>query len=134
MRRVVRLLGGASRGLNADDVSRRLATGAYLCMAAGLILYVIAIWGEVYLDTRHASSVAHDRLSESHRHWRLRSTLVFLIWSIFGGLTLPFGFGWLIVIPAYAWYLYRIVKGLLYYRRREPIGVGGKVANPGFAD
>lgn len=134
MSRVVGFLGGTSRGADTGEASRRLAVAAYACMAAGLVLYVLAIWGEAYLDTRHAATVACDRFSESHRHWRLRSTLVFLIWSVLGVLTLPFGFGWLIVIPAYAWYVYRIAKGLVYFWRREPIGVGTRTAKPGFAD
>lgn len=132
MKRIVQAL---ARGHDAGEVGRRLGTAAYLCMTVGLVLYVIALWGEVYLDTRHARAVSPDRFFESHRHWRLRTTLIFLIWSVLGGLTLPFGIGWVIIVPAYFWYLYRVAKGFVWFRRRIPVGVGRKtVAAPGFAD
>lgn len=135
MSRIAHALGGSVSGRpDAGVAAHRLGFVAYMCMAAGLVLYVIAIWGEVYLDTRHAPAVAPDRFFESHRHWRLRTALLFLIWSVLGGLTLPFGFGWLIVVPAYAWYLYRVAKGLVCFQRGVPVGIGKAVTEPGFAD
>lgn len=102
---------------------RRRDTLAYICLGLGLVLYILAIWGQVYLDTHATQRSASDVVSESHRHWRLRTALVFLIWSVLGGLTLPFGIGWLVLIPAYAWYLYRVIKGAVYFRLGRPVGV-----------
>jgi hypothetical protein len=55
---------------------------AYAAMASGLIFYVLTLWIQVFIDTRRARTVSIDALSEAHRHWRLRSSLLFLIWSI----------------------------------------------------
>ncbi len=93
---------------------------AYAAMASGLIFYVLTLWIQVFIDTRRARTVSIDALSEAHRHWRLRSSLLFLIWSIFGILTLPLGVGWLILIPSWLWYAYRIVRGALCYRLGLP--------------
>lgn len=109
----------------------RLGMLAYSALALGLLLYIVAIWVQVFIDTRKARIVAPDAYFESHRHWRVRTALLFLIWSILGGLTLPFGFGWLILIPAYAWYLYRVVKGIVYFRMGWTIGVAGVLAGTG---
>jgi len=100
----------------------RLGWWCYSLQAAGLLLYIIPIWLEVYIDTRRAREVAVDALSESHRHWRVRTTLMFLIWSILGGFTLPFGVGWLILIPAFVWYALRIAYGALRFARGLPVG------------
>ena len=93
------------------------------------MLYIIPIWLEVYIDTRRAREVAVDAFSESHRHWRVRSTLMFLIWSILGGFTLPFGFGWLILIPALVWYALRIAYGASRFARGLRVGPSVKRAN-----
>lgn len=103
--------------------ARRLSAFAYAGLALGLVFYIVALWLQVFIDTRKAREVAPDLFFESHRHWRVRTALVFLIWSVLGGLTLPFGFGWFIVIPAYAWYLYRVVKGVTYFRLGRPVGI-----------
>jgi uncharacterized membrane protein len=117
---------------NAADRSAahagRLGMLAYAALALGLVLYIVAIWAQVYIDTRKVRIVAPNPYFESHRHWRMRTALVFLIWSVLGGLTLPFGFGWLILIPAYAWYLYRVAKGIAYFRLGWTIGATGVLA------
>lgn len=115
------LEGRASGGVDARRM-RRLSVVGYGAMALGAVLYIVALWVQVYVDTRRMGQVSIDVFSESHRHWRLRTTLVFLIWTVLGGLTLPFGVGWLFLIPAYLWYCYRTLKGLIWFLLRRPIG------------
>lgn len=119
----------------SPDRARRLGWLAYGAQAAGLALYVITLWLQVYLDTRRMQEVARDRCSESHRCWRLRTALVFLLWTILGGLAIPLGIGWIVLIAAYLWTTWRLAKGMLYYRRRQAIGTrrrrAGGQARPG---
>lgn len=105
------------------DAARRLGQWAYVGLALGLVLYIVAIWFEVYVDTRNLASVPRDLCAESHRRWRLRTAFVVLVWSVLGGLTLPFGVGWFVLIPAYAWYVYRVVRGVAWFALGRPIGV-----------
>ncbi|MEJ2686009.1 MAG: hypothetical protein P8124_02165 [Gammaproteobacteria bacterium] len=107
----------------SGEYVRRLGWICYGALAAGLVLYIVTIWIEVFLDTRKAPDFARSVFDESHRHWRVRTTFMFLIWSILGGLTLPLGIGWLFVIPAYAWYLFRIAIGMIQFARGKPIGL-----------
>lgn len=107
----------------ADKYVRRLGWICYGALAAGLVLYIVAIWVEVFLDTRKAAAFSLSMFDESHRHWRVRTTFIFLIWSILGGLTLPLGIGWLFVIPAYAWYVLRVAMGMVQFARGKPIGM-----------
>lgn len=102
--------------------AKRLNICAYIALGLGLGFYILALWFQVFIDTRKARIVAPNRYYESHRYWRMRSALVFLIWSVLGGLTLPFGIGWLILIPAYLWFLYRVLKGVIWFHLGRPIG------------
>jgi len=116
-------LGAAADGRRARARAHRLGWLAYGAQAAALLLYVLVLWIQVYVDTRRMYAVAYDRFTESHRYWRLRTSLVFLIWTILGGLAIPFGLGWAIVIPAWLWHAYRVVRGALCYARGQPIAV-----------
>lgn len=134
----VRATAVAAAALRADTdaatkaARRRRDTIAYACLALGSVLYVFAIWAQAYLDTHGARRPAGDLVGQSHHHWRMRTALVFLVWSVLGGLTLPFGIiGWLVLIPAYAWYLYRVVKGAVYFGLGRPIGVMNALAHAG---
>lgn len=96
-------------------MARRTSSRSYAAMVAGAFLYVFAIWYEVYQDTRDGAMQWSDPVMQSHRQWRLRTTFVYLIWSILAGFSIPFGFGVLLFIPVWAWYVYRVTKGLILY-------------------
>lgn len=104
----------------------RLGWLCYALQVVGCVLYIVALWGQVFVDTGKSAAVAPDGFYESHRHWRLRTALLFLVWTILGGLTIPFGVGWLFVVPAVIWYAMRVLIGITWYARRRPIGVVGK--------
>lgn len=108
-------MGQISLGRDAAPSARRISWRAYAAMAAGIFLYVFAIWYEVYHDTRDDAARWSDPVLQSHRQWRLRTTFVYLIWSILAGFSIPFGFGVLVFIPVWAWYVYRVTKGLILY-------------------
>ncbi|HEX7381887.1 MAG TPA: hypothetical protein VF265_06985 [Nevskiaceae bacterium] len=101
---------------------RRLGQWAYLALALGLVFYIITMWAQVYIDTKTLPA-GQGVFGESHRRWRLRTALIFLIWSVLGGFTLPFGIGWFVVIPAYVWYLWRVARGAAAYWAGKPVGV-----------
>lgn len=107
--------------------ARRLGWLCYALQAAGCVLYIVALWGQVFTDTRKAATVAPDGFFESHRHWRLRTTLLFLVWTILGGLTIPLGIGWLFAAAAVIWYVARVAAGMVWYARGRPIGVVGRL-------
>ncbi len=99
---------------------------AYAAQALGLVFYVLAIWLEVYLDTRKAATAGMDTVRESHRRWRLRSSLLFFTWTILGGLTLPFGFGLPVLLAAWLWFAARVTIGWFRWERGLPAGWPGQ--------
>ena len=99
----------------------RGAWRSYAAMALGSVLYVFAIWYQVHADTRDDAARCPDPLLQGHRQWRLRTTYLFLVWSILAGFSIPFGFGILVFIPVWVWYVYRVLKGMLLLMRRRVI-------------
>lgn len=108
---------------NADQRARRLGWIAYGALAAGALVYIVTIWLEVFVDTRKANALAVGVFDESHRRWRLRTTLLFLLWTIVAGMTLPLTglLGWLFIIPAYLWYLQRVIRGAICFAQGKPM-------------
>jgi len=104
--------------------ARQLAAWAYAALLLGLVLYVASIWLQVVIDTRKLAAPTPDLVAESHRRWRLRSTLLFLLWSILGLITTPLIMGWFVLIPAYLWYAFRVIRGAIWFARGLPIGAG----------
>ena len=107
---------------HARRAARRLGWAAYAAQAAGLALYIFAIWAEVLVDTQAARRVGVDRFAEGHRHWRLRTTLLFLIWTVVGGLALPFGVGVPVMAGAVFWYAWRVGRGMVCYAKGIALG------------
>ncbi|MDA3914874.1 hypothetical protein [Oleiagrimonas sp.] len=108
-------VGQLALGKHDASAARRVSWRAYAAMAAGIFLYVFAIWYEVYQDTRDDAAQWSDPFLQSHRQWRLRTTFVYLLWSILAGFSIPFGFGVLLLLPVWAWYAYRVAKGMILY-------------------
>ena len=108
-------LGQATLDKDVMSLARRISWRSYAAMVVGVFLYVFAIWYEVYQDTRDETVKWSDPVMQSHRQWRLRTTFVYLLWSILAGFSIPFGFGILLFIPVWVWYVYRVTKGLILY-------------------
>ncbi len=94
---------------------------AYAALALGAVLFVFTIWYEVYVDTRKDAEAWRDPVLQSHRQWRLRTAFLFLVWSILAGFCVPFGFGGLVFVPAWLWYLYRVSRGASRFARDRVI-------------
>jgi uncharacterized membrane protein len=62
-------------------------------------------------------------LYESHFTWQIRTFWWGLLWSLLGALTLIVGVGFVILLAAAVWTIYRWVKGLLYWNDRKPMPV-----------
>lgn len=99
----------------------RLGGWAYWAMALGAVFYIVTLWAEIFIDTR-AVPVRGDWFTESHRHWRLRTAMVFLVWSVVGAITVPFGIGWFALIPAWIWYVARTAWGATAFVRGRVVG------------
>ena len=97
----------------AQDVGR--SWRAYAALALGALLFIFTIWYQVYGDTRKDAAAWHDPVLQSHRQWRLRTAFLFLVWSILAGFCVPFGFGILVFVPVWLWFVYRVTRGMILF-------------------
>ena len=113
--------GGAALAEPTADHAARDSRRAYAALALGAVLFVFTIWYEVYRDTRSDAAGWPDAVLQSHRQWRLRTSFLFLIWSILAGFCAPFGFASVVFVPVWIWYVYRVTRGAVRFARQRVI-------------
>lgn len=64
---------------------------------------------------------AAGTLYQSHFSWQIRTFWWSLLWAVLGALTVLILVGFLIWFVAAIWFIYRIVKGLLYWSDQKPM-------------
>lgn len=118
-RQVMEAVGAQGTLALSDDTQQaRRSRRAYAALAFGAVLFVFTIWYEVYIDTRQDAVSRRDAFLQSHRQWRLRTAFLFLVWSILAGFCVPFGFGVLVFVPVWLWFVYRVSKGAILFARQ----------------
>ena len=112
---------GTAAAVALDEGGRavRDSRRAYAALALGAVFFVFVIWYEVYRDTREDAVAWRDPFLQSHRQWRLRSAFLFLVWSILAGFCMPFGFGALVFVPVWLWFVYRTTRGIVQFARHR---------------
>lgn len=66
---------------------------------------------------------AQDTLYESHFTWQIRTFWWGLGWAVLGVVTALFVVGFVILVVAGIWVIYRMVKGLLYWNDQKPMPI-----------
>jgi uncharacterized membrane protein len=98
---------------------RTLATIVYALQALGFFLGITWIVG-VVIDYVKLDDVRGTWL-ESHFRWQIRTFWWGLLWGIVGTVLLLVLVGWLVLLAAGIWVIYRIVKGWLALSEGQPI-------------
>jgi uncharacterized membrane protein len=98
---------------------RTLATIVYALQALGFFLGVTWIVG-VVINYVKLDDVRGTWL-ESHFRWQIRTLWWGLLWGIVGTVLLLVLVGWLVLLAAGIWVIYRIVKGWLALSEGQPI-------------
>ena len=98
---------------------RTLATIVYALQALGFFLGITWIVG-VVIDYVKLDDVRGTWL-ESHFRWQIRTFWWGLLWGIVGTVLLLVLVGWLVLLAAGIWVIYRIVKGWLALSEGQPL-------------
>ena len=84
-------------------------------------LYALSIL-PIFLPAMIAVAINHLRVNEVrsrfakiHHRWLMRTFWFMLLWAIIGGFLSGIGVGIIILGIAQLWYIYRIVRGGLYF-------------------
>lgn len=103
------------------DNAKSLTTLIYALYAASLFVGITAIVAIVM------NYVKRDDLRgtwlESHFRWQIRTFWFGVLWTILGALTFLLVIGWGILMVAFVWFIYRIVKGWLRLSENKPMYV-----------
>lgn len=62
-----------------------------------------------------------DYVQDSHHRWMIRSFWWALIWLVIGFITSVIFIGWIVCFLAWAWYIYRHIRGLIALVNGEPL-------------
>jgi uncharacterized membrane protein len=100
-----------------------ITTAVYALQAVGFLIGVTFIAG-VIINYIKLPDVC-GTLYESHFRWQIRTFWWALLWFVVGGLTVWLIVGFLILVAAAIWVIYRIVKGWLNLIDGKPMEVPG---------
>ena len=91
-----------------------------LCYVLHLVGAVSALPSLVALVLNYLSRNSPEELSGSHHRWMIRSFWWAVLWLLVGYATLVIVVGWPILGLAWAWYIYRHIRGLVHLVNNDP--------------
>ena len=92
---------------------------AYALCAASLLTGLSAIAGLILAYVKRRD-VARS-WQASHWRWLIRTMWAWLLLMAIGGLTSPLRIGWLIIVAASVWLIWRVAKGWLLVGQRRAL-------------
>ena len=101
-----------------DSLWAHVAYGLYASLLLGVSAPLVVI-GAILAHVNRAG--AHDTWLESHYVWQIRTFWIALPVALVGSFTAIFFIGWLFLLAAWLWVVYRAIRGWLLLAREEPI-------------
>lgn len=92
---------------------KRLALIVYVLQAASLFSGSLTLFAGVIINYVRMDDVRGSWI-ESHFRWQTKTFWHTLLWMVIGGVTTLFLIGWVILLAASLWLIYRIVKGWVH--------------------
>ncbi|WP_334134519.1 DUF4870 family protein [Tepidimonas sp.] len=100
---------------------RQLTLVVYILYALSWLVGITALVAIIINYVKRADVAG--TLYESHFTWQIRTFWWGLLWALLGGVTMVIGVGFVILLAAFVWTVYRLVKGFLYWNDRKPLPV-----------
>lgn len=103
----------AAPAVSADKAAseRSLAQMVYILQALGFLIGITFIAAIIVNLIKKGDM--QTELAKSHMSWQLRTGLWSFAWCVIGGITMVFLVGYLIMMGAVIWTIYRVVRGWL---------------------
>ena len=92
---------------------------AYALCAASLLTGLSAIAGLILAYVKRGDVASSWQAS--HYRWLIRTMWIWLLLMAIGGLTSPLRIGWLIIVAASVWLIWRVAKGWLLVGQRRAL-------------
>ena len=113
-------VGGGNKTEQQNASLRQLTLIIYALYALSWVLGGIPAIVAIVLNYLKREDAA-GTLYESHFNWQIRTFWWSLGWAVLGAITLLIGVGFVILLVAGIWSIYRMVKGLLFWNEHKPM-------------
>lgn len=105
---------------NQGQSAKNLTLITYGLYAAGLLTVGLCTLVAFIINLVKKGDVV-GTVYESHFRWQIRTVLFGFIFGVIGLLTMAFFVGFFIFFATGIWYVYRLVKGVLYLIDGKPM-------------
>jgi uncharacterized membrane protein len=114
-------LAPAAAAKSAEELAslKTITTVVYGLQALSFIWGVPAIVGLIINYVKRDD--ARGTLYESHFDWQIRTFWWGLLWAVLGGILAIVMVGFVVMIVAWIWMIYRVVKGWLRLMENQPV-------------
>ncbi|WP_199154615.1 MULTISPECIES: hypothetical protein [Chromobacterium] len=105
-----------------DENERRLnnlTLTVYILQAVSLLVGVTGIVAVIINYVKRDD--VRGTMYESHFEWQIRTFWLALLGYVIGFATLWLLVGGVVLFAVWVWYIYRVVKGFLYFNDRKPL-------------
>jgi uncharacterized membrane protein len=105
-----------------DENERRLnnlTLTVYILQAVSLLVGVTGIVAVIINYVKRDD--VRGTLYESHFEWQIRTFWLALLGYVIGAVLTWLLVGFVILFAVWVWYIYRVVKGFLYFNDRKPL-------------
>ncbi|WP_199181104.1 DUF4870 family protein [Chromobacterium alticapitis] len=105
-----------------DENERRLnnlTLTVYILQAVSLLVGVTGIVAVIINYVKRDE--VRGTLYESHFEWQIRTFWLALLGYVVGAVLTWLLVGFVILFAVWVWYIYRVVKGFLYFNDRKPM-------------
>ena len=103
-----------------DARFKQLAMIVYGLQAASLFTGTLTLFAGVIINYVRMEDLQGSWV-ESHFRWQIKTFWYTLLWMVIGGVTLLFLVGWVILLAASLWLIYRVVKGWVSLSEGRPM-------------
>lgn len=102
-----------------DSKTKDTVLIVYILQAVSLLVGITLLIGVIINYIKRSD--AKGTWLESHISWQIRTFWLYLCFIIIGGATVIIGIGYLILLIAYIWLIYRICKGWIRLSENKPV-------------
>ncbi|KIA79763.1 DUF4870 family protein [Chromobacterium amazonense] len=105
-----------------DENERKLnnlTLAVYILQAVSLLVGVTGIVAVIINYVKRDD--VRGTLYESHFEWQIRTFWLALLGYVIGAVLTWLLVGFVILFAVWVWYIYRVVKGFLYFNDRKPL-------------
>jgi Predicted membrane protein len=109
----------SSLGEVVSEAERNMVLIAYICYAVSAFTGFSSIIGVIINHIKLGES--KSRFARSHHRWMMRTFWFGLLGVLIGALLSAIGIGLVVIVIVGIWYIYRIVRGFIYYGEGKPM-------------